>query len=56
MLIPRNTGLKASKGKYIAFLDDDDLFYKNHLEIAVQQLKQNEKVVYSDAVRATIKK
>ena len=52
----RNTGLKAAKGKYIAFLDDDDLFYKNHLEIAVQQLKQNEKVVYSDAVRATIKK
>lgn len=44
----RNTGIRLSKGSYIAFLDDDDLFYPNHLEILVNCLKNSEyKIAYS---------
>ena len=30
---PRNIGIKASKGSYVSFLDDDDIWYKNKLEV-----------------------
>lgn len=46
----RNTALQMARGRYIAYLDDDDLFYPNHLETLVQAIEQGpEKVVYSDA-------
>lgn len=32
----RNQGIFASKGKYVAFLDDDDLFYENKIEKQVE--------------------
>lgn len=35
----RNTGLSAARGALIAFLDDDDLFKSNHLEILVAGLQ-----------------
>ena len=52
----RNTGINAAKGKYIAYLDDDDIFYPNHIETLIQLLEDTEyKVAYSDSYRAHFK-
>ncbi|OPX39478.1 MAG: hypothetical protein B1H11_02960 [Desulfobacteraceae bacterium 4484_190.1] len=49
----RNTGIKLARGKYIAYIDDDDIFYPNHLEILVNCLTSSDyKVAYADAYRA----
>lgn len=49
MAAARNTALKIAKGKYIAYLDDDDIYYSNHLEILVNFLEKNDyKVAYTD--------
>jgi len=52
MAAARNTGIKEAKGKYIAYLDDDDIFYPDHLETLVNFLENSEyKVAYTDAYR-----
>ena len=48
----RNTGLKIAKGDYITFLDDDDYFLKNRLEILVKSLE--EKKEYNAAFTGVI--
>lgn len=53
----RNTGLNYAKGKYVSFLDDDDIFYENHLEVLFEKINNSElKVVYTDALRCIQKK
>ncbi|GIW21541.1 MAG: glycosyl transferase [Candidatus Sericytochromatia bacterium] len=37
----RNIGLQNANGKFICFLDDDDIFYDNHLEVLYNFLTQN---------------
>lgn len=50
----RNTGIRNAKGKYIAYLDDDDVFLPNHLETLVNFLENDSKykVAYTDAFRS----
>jgi glycosyltransferase involved in cell wall biosynthesis/MoaA/NifB/PqqE/SkfB family radical SAM enzyme len=49
----RNSGLKLARGKFVAYLDDDDLFYPDHLETLVNFLETSgSKVAYTDAYRA----
>lgn len=39
--VARNTGIQHSNGKYICFLDDDNYYYENKIEIQYNYLKNN---------------
>ncbi|HBG26629.1 MAG: hypothetical protein A2Y10_04680 [Planctomycetes bacterium GWF2_41_51] len=48
----RNTGLHSAEGKYIAYLDDDDIIYPAHIQTLTDFLETSEyKAVYTDAYR-----
>ena len=46
----RNTGIMASHGEFITFLDDDDIFYPRRIERCVECLTSNPQydVIYTD--------
>ncbi|MCP9473460.1 MAG: glycosyltransferase, partial [Nitrospira sp.] len=48
----RNTGIRVARGKYIAYLDDDDRYLPDHLETLVTVLERGPyKAAYTDAWR-----
>ncbi|MBP2677393.1 MAG: multiple glycosyl transferase domain and domain protein [Deltaproteobacteria bacterium] len=50
----RNTGLSRSTGEFVAYLDDDDVFYPDHLEVLVREMTTHGwDVAYADAMRGT---
>jgi glycosyltransferase involved in cell wall biosynthesis len=52
-----NMGLSLANGEYLIFLDDDDLFYPEHLEVLSNELSSNSNVsaVYSNAFEVATK-
>lgn len=48
----RNYAISKAQGKYIAYLDDDDKYYPEHLEILHNYLESTEfKIAYTDSYR-----
>ncbi|MEE9394033.1 MAG: glycosyltransferase [Planctomycetota bacterium] len=47
-------GIEASSGEWICYLDDDDFYYPNHLEVLMDKAATcDSKVFYTDANRGT---
>jgi glycosyltransferase involved in cell wall biosynthesis len=46
-----NTGLVLAQGRYVTFLDSDDEYEKNHLELRMDYFKKNKNtdIIYSNA-------
>lgn len=51
-----NLGLELANGKYLNFLDDDDLFFADHIETLVQALQKHKdyKIAYSTSFETKI--
>jgi glycosyltransferase involved in cell wall biosynthesis len=48
----RNTGIAAARGTWIAYLDDDDLYHPDHLQVLVETLtRTGAQVAYTDSER-----
>jgi len=42
--LTRNAGIRISKGKYITFIDSDDIYLKDHLRLRINYMKENEEI------------
>jgi len=50
----RNFGAKKAKGSYVYFLDSDDLLYPNHLEVALQFIKERQPNIFFQQYEFTL--
>ncbi len=50
-----NSGARAAANAYIAFLDDDDLFYPEHLQTLANAAKTSHTAWYTDAVSSFLR-
>jgi len=48
----RNTGIRHSQGKYLAYLDDDDIYYPNHFSSHLAVLNERYQLCYSSVCYA----
>jgi len=46
----RNTGIRTSKGDFIALLDADDVWMKDKLEKQIEKIRKEADIVYSNAI------
>ena len=46
--VPRNFGIKKCRSNFIAFLDSDDIWSRNKLEIQVSKINKSSKLYYSN--------
>src|SRR5204863_6025958 len=49
-----NAGVRAASSKYVAFLDDDDLYYPEHLATLANAARVSRRPPYTDAVSAFV--
>jgi len=48
-----NTGLRSAAGQYVTYLDDDDIFYPEHIETLINEMEKGDyAVAYTDSLEA----
>ena len=52
--VVRNIGIRLSRSKYVAFLDDDNTWHPEHLALCLERLNAGQDLVYTAIARRTV--